>query len=103
MRLRFNQESPDYENPDVLQIHAELADARGIPYQDRETALAAAATCDKNASSYVQMPTLADYLIPAEPVSFTIRLKPIVAGPERDDGAGLRLPELGATYTIARC
>lgn len=55
MRLRFNQESPDYENPDVLQIHAEPADARGIPYQDRETALAAAATCDKNASSYVQM------------------------------------------------
>lgn len=54
MRLRFNQKSPDYENPDILQIQAELADARGIPYQSRETALAAAAECDKYASSYVQ-------------------------------------------------
>ncbi|MEV5027823.1 glycoside hydrolase family 2 TIM barrel-domain containing protein [Paenibacillus sp. LPE1-1-1.1] len=54
MRLRFNQKSPDWENPDILQIHAEPADARGIPFPDRESALAAAAACDKNASSYVQ-------------------------------------------------
>lgn len=54
MRLRFNQELPDWENPDILQIHAEPADSRGIPFPDSETALAAAAACDKNASPYVQ-------------------------------------------------
>ncbi|MBD2868502.1 glycoside hydrolase family 2 TIM barrel-domain containing protein [Paenibacillus arenilitoris] len=54
MRLRFNRKSPDYENMDILQIHAEPPDARGIPYPDRESALAAAAACDKYASSRIR-------------------------------------------------